>query len=135
MTDFDRELAARTTWMEARGEGASGIDAVAHVLVNRVRAGRWGASLASVCLAPYQFSCWNTADPNRSAMAKLADDDAVLAQCRAAVGAALAGAADPTGGATHYVTKAVLEQMAPPWTSAATRCAEIGHHVFFKNVA
>lgn len=131
--DFAKEIAARTIWMEARGEGAIGEDAVAHVLLNRVRAGHWGPNLASVCLAAYQFSCWNTADPNRWSVARLPDDDSALQACRDQLDLA-EGEADPTGGATHYLTRDVLEHGAPLWVNGATRTAEIGHHVFFKDV-
>lgn len=133
MTDFSREVAARTIWMEARGEGALGEDCVAHVLLNRLATKRWGATLAAVCLSPYQFSCWNTADPNRWSMARLADDDPVLQACRDQLDLA-EGEADPTGGATHYLTADVLEHGAPLWVTGATRTVQIGHHVFFKDV-
>lgn len=131
--DFSREIAARTVWCEARGEGAAGMAAVAHVLWNRTRDGRWGPSLTSVCLSPYQFSCWNTADPNRWSMGRLADGDPVLQACRDAIDRA-ANDADPTGAATHYLTADVLEHGAPLWVTGATRTAQIGHHVFFKGV-
>lgn len=130
--DFAREVAARTLWMEARGEGDDGLRAVAHVLVNRLRAGRWGATLATVCLWAYQFSCWNTGDQNRLAMAKLADDDAVLEKCRKIIDDAMTGASvDPTLGATFYVATYLRP---PNWTVGATLTATIGRHAFYSNV-
>jgi spore germination cell wall hydrolase CwlJ-like protein len=131
--DFSTEIAVRTIYGEARGEGAAGMDAVAFVLLNRLSDGRWGKTLAAVCLAAFQFSCWNTADPNRVAMAKLEDGDPALDQAREALSCAGSGV-DPTLGATHYVTAAVLEQGAPAWVSGATRTVQIGNHVFFKDV-
>ena len=65
---FETSCAIRTIWGEARGEGEPGMTAVAHVLLNRLKDGRWGTALGSVCLAPYQFSCWNIGDPNRARM-------------------------------------------------------------------
>lgn len=133
MTDFSHEIAARTIWMEARGEGALGEDAVAHVLLNRLRDGRWGKTLAAVCLSAYQFSCWNTADPNRWSMARLVDGDPLLQGCRDQLDLA-EGEADPTGGATHYLTIDVLQHGAPAWVAGGTRTVQIGQHVFFKGV-
>jgi hypothetical protein len=79
---FALEIAARTVWQEARGEPEEGQRAVAHVIVNRLRDGRWGKSLASVCLADRQFSGWNNSDPNRIAACTLPDDNASLARFR-----------------------------------------------------
>ena len=50
-------VVARTLYMEARGEGSSGLDMVMTVIWNR--AGGNVANLADVCLAYKQFSCWN----------------------------------------------------------------------------
>jgi len=131
MTDaFSLGVAARTVWMEARGEGEAGQRAVAHVLTNQLASGRWGKSLASVCLLPFQFSCWNDTDPNRRAVLALADDDAALAAMAGYVADALAGATDPTHGATHYYAQSLA---APPrWARGRTPTAEIGRHRFFR---
>lgn len=134
-TVFEREFAARTVWMEARGEGRDGIQAVAFVIVNRVRAGRWfsGQGLADCVMLPYQFSCWNTDDPNRHQMALLADADSLLEDCRLAVSGALAGSVpDPTHGATHYYDSRL--NVMPKWAVHATPTASIGHHLFFAGV-
>lgn len=50
-------VVARTLYMEARGEGASGMSMVMTVIWNR--AGGDKAKFADVCLARKQFSCWN----------------------------------------------------------------------------
>ena len=55
-----RTILACTIWMEARGDGLEGMHAVASVVLNRARNPRWwGEDIASVCLAPEQFSSWN----------------------------------------------------------------------------
>lgn len=133
MSLFNIAIAARTVWMEARGEGVAGEAAVAHVLFNRLSSDRWGSCYASVCLAAFQFSCWNTADPNRRAMAALSETDPAIAALVAMVDG-IETVDDPTLGATHYVTAAVLDQGAPAWVSGATRTVQIGNHVFFKDV-
>ncbi len=65
-------ILAKTLYGEARGEGLSGLEAVANTIINRVntakaKGGRfwWGNDIISVCQKPYQFSCWNKKDPNR----------------------------------------------------------------------
>lgn len=134
--NFQLEIAARTVWMEARGEGLAGIVAVAWVIVNRSRSGRWFAgnnSIAGCCLFPQQFSCWNTADVNRQAMAVLPDEDPLLVACRTAVANALAGRSlDPTRGATHYHD--VRMTSPPAWAVGRVPTCQIGHHVFFAGV-
>lgn len=130
MNSLEVQIAARTIWGEARGEGDAGIGAVAHVLLNRVNDGRWGKTLFEVCTAPWQFSCWNKADPNRPHMLALDDDDPVLQECIAAINYA-PGEPDQTGGATHYYADTIP---VPNWTAGATQTAHIGHHVFWRNV-
>lgn len=127
---FSRDIAARTLWAEARGEPEDGQRAVAHVMVNRVKDGRWGPNLASVCLAPLQFSAWNSRDPNRLAMAKLPDDDMILTKLAGMIAAAATGEPDPTGGALFYYNPDSVE--APSWAAEMIQVAKIGHHLFFK---
>lgn len=129
---FADEIAARTCWMEARGEGEAGMRAVAAVLVNRLRSGKWGKTLASVCLAPFQFSCWNTSDPNRRAMADLDENDPLLLSALAYVADAESGnVPDPTNGATHYYATGTPD---PAWVKVARFEGKIGHHFFFSHV-
>lgn len=130
ISDFSAEIAARTVWMEARGEGEIGMQAVAHVIVNRLQSGRWGKTLASVCLAPLQFSSWNTRDPNRVAMAALPDNDALLQKCRDFIAAAPTEA-DPTNGATFYFADYIPP---PQWSESAKLEAKIGRQLFYSGV-
>lgn len=128
---FDDQIAVRTLWAEARGEPNEGQRAVAHVLINRQKDGRWGKTLAEVCLAHKQFSCWLQSDPNWKALLRLSDFDPVLVS----VGAALSAARqepDFTGGATHYY--ALSMPNAPIWTLGATLCGQWGHQKFYKGV-
>lgn len=129
---FALETAVRTIYGEARGEPEEGQRAVAHVLVNRMASGRWGKSLAAVCLAPAQFSCWNTNDPNRRLMLELPDDNAALVKFREMVNSALMGSADPTLGASHYYAASM--QKPPAWIQGATSCGRIGNHFFYRDV-
>lgn len=129
------DILARTIWGEARGEGYSGMVAVANVVLNRAsNPGWWGFDIASVCLKDWQFSCWNITDPNRPAMLAVTTGmDQTFAMAveiaREAVNGTLT---DNTNGATHYYAKSIA---APNWTAGATLAAVIGNHKFYKGVA
>lgn len=128
---FSTEVAARTLWQEARGEPLEGQKAVAHVIWNRLKDGRWGSSLASVCLWRAQFSGWYMPrDPNFKGACDLPDDDKVLAKLRDVLNQARAEP-DMTNGATHYYATYID---APVWVQGATFCGQIGHHKFYKGV-
>jgi len=125
---------ARTLWGEARGEPVRGIEAVAAVIVNRVRAAErrggfwWGGSVVAVCRKPYQFSCWNANDPNRPKLLAVTTADPVFATCLRVARRAVAGLLpDPTGGATHYHAVGLH----PDWAAGHSPSAEIGRHVFY----
>ena len=128
MTDDQTDILARTIYGEARGEGTKGMQAVANVVMNRVKAGSWyGASIKDVCLKPYQFSCWNANDVNRTIIVNATD--AQLKQARAIAEQAVAGTLpDITGGATHYYADTIA---APYWTASMKQTTKIGHHIFF----
>ena len=51
ITDTERELIARVCHTEARGEGIAGMMAVAEVVLNRLYDGRFGATIADICVA------------------------------------------------------------------------------------
>lgn len=125
-------IAALTLCMEARGETSVGQDAVAHTLKNRLASGRWGHSLATVCLWPYQFSGWRgPVDPNFSYACNLNDSDPVLVHMRTVMQTALDATTDPTNNATHYHAISIP---APAWTVGATYCGQFGNQKFWKDV-
>lgn len=123
------EVAARTLWQEARGEPDVGQRAVAHVLWNRVRDGRWGPNLATVCLWRAQFSGWYVpVDPNFKSACVLPDDDALLGKLRDVVTTAEHDA-DLTGGALFYY--AISLKDAPNWAKSMTFKGQFGHQKFW----
>ena len=131
------EVLARTLYGEARGEELAGIEAVASVILNRVAfaqsRGRywWGNDITSVCLKPSQFSCWNKADPNRKKLLALSPRDPAYRLCKRIAKRAVAGdLPDQTEGATHYHTHAVD----PFWARGHVPCAEIGNHLFYRDI-
>jgi hypothetical protein len=132
---------ARTMWGEARGDGREGMAAVGHVVLNRViGASWWGRDVASVCLRPAQFSCWNERDPNRPQLLRVTTADADFAAASDLAADFMAKPtddpervrADPTKGATHYFAKRLPRW--PDWAAGRQPVAEIGGHLFFKDV-
>lgn len=123
------ETLARTLWGEARGEGPDGMQAVAAVVLNRQAHRRWPNDVVAVCQQPWQFSCWNPGDPNRSKLLAVTAKDAMFARALGIARDALAGElVDPTGGADHYHAKGIL----PSWAKGQTPSAAIGNHLFYK---
>lgn len=118
-----------TIWRESRGEGHDGMVAVGHVILNRSKAGgMWPSDPEKVCLQPYQFSCWNTDDPQRAVYPL--DTDMVFLDSQR-IWDQVNSTADPTGGATYYLNPAAVKvnQFATP---QYVKTAEIGHHFFYR---
>ncbi len=131
------ETLARTLYGEARGEKVRGLEAVASVIINRVekalkRGGYWwGTDVEEVCLRPWQFSCWNVKDPNREKILTVDRSNKVYATClRVARRAVFGVLGDPTHGATHYHRSGLM----PAWALKQIPCAEIGQHIFYKDI-
>ncbi len=130
---FDREIAALTVYCEASGEPHDGKVAVAATFFNRLKAGRFGKTVASVCLHRYQYSEWNDDKGDNSNLIRgceTPEANPVMADCLNAYDEALAGA-DPSLGATHYYAVSIP---APDWAATGTETIQIGHHLFFKDV-
>jgi N-acetylmuramoyl-L-alanine amidase len=124
---FDLQIGAATLFMEASGEPPEGQQAVASVLGNRLRDGRWGPTLAAVCLAPAQFSCWNTSDPNRKRLA--ATSDTVLLPFEAMIQRALDGVLiDNTNGSLWYFNPGLV---LPSWAALYRLQANIGAQAYY----
>jgi len=145
----DLDVLARTVYGEARGESDLGRLAVAYVPVNRALiAAAFVAShgrhhplygdgtVASACLMPWQFSCWNLNDPNRAKLLALDPNGEEAAPCRAMAQAALDRTApDPSNGATHYHTAMAPRDgmdWPPDWATGQTPTATIGSHCFYR---
>lgn len=140
MTELEADIdtLARTIWGEARGEGIPGMEAVASVVMNRVKAdlgkdGRpdwWGEGIEGVCRKKWQFSCWNGNDPNlgKLILVKASEDPHFAAALEIAERAAAGRLIDRTGGATHYHTKSSR----PKWAEGQTPTATIGWHLFYR---
>jgi spore germination cell wall hydrolase CwlJ-like protein len=141
--DWAMGVAARTLLQEARNQPSEGQIAVAWVIKNRLASGRWGNSLATVCLWHAQFSGWYSPrgnppvlDPNFAFACGLRDDDPMLGVASGIIQAAIDGAEDPTDGARFYYAPAGMpEGKAPPWAGTMRYCGKFGSQLFYSDVA
>jgi hypothetical protein len=141
--EHDLLTLARTIYGEARNQTKKGKEAVAHVILNRLSDGRFPLNpgipetIAGICLDPWQFSCWNKNDPNRSKIANLPlnSQDPDFKKClKAAKDVLAAKIPDPTGVATHYFAKTIAT---PNWvhnSPKAVLAATIGLHIFYRGI-
>jgi len=124
------EVLARTAWGENRGGGEAGMSSVLNVIMNRANNPRWwGNSPRSVCLKPYQFSCW-LPGPDNDAMLAVTLNDPTFATAYELAQRALAGALpDATENADSYY--AVGTPM-PEWARVGTFTVEIANQLFYR---
>lgn len=129
---------ARTIYGEARGDynhpsgGLSSFISVANVIINRLKnPSRFGKSIQEICLKPYQFSCWNTNDPNKPLIAsKHKGSDKVFDLCyEAAEKVARHAWPDITKESNHY--HASLPTL-PKWAEGRIPQLVLGNHIFYK---
>lgn len=132
--DYETNILARTLYGEANTEGLSGIEAIASVIMNRIRYAQndqlkgLGQTIPDVCRKPFQFSCWKTAEQSHKLMtADLSKDTIFAICCRVATRAMKGLLPDIVNGATHYHS---LDDH-PRWASALVPCAQIGHRLFY----
>ena len=131
ISTWDRLVMIRTVIGEARGEPTAGKAAVAWDIRNRFYSGRFGLTIAGVCMARKQFSCWNDSDVNRQVCANYDENTEVYKQIAAIVEDVLSNeGVDPTAGSTHYCTR----NLNPPWAEGHEPVIEIGAHKFFNDV-
>ena len=151
LSDTDILIGALTIHGEARGCTQEGRTAIAHCLLNRMKAKAWWGkgvprhadhSMSAVCLKKWQFSCWNSNDPNALLLTSLREnyrqaiqDKSCRAALKALIDAADGYAPDKTGGATHYLTTALHKSTrCPEWAKGNNAFIEIGAHRFFANI-
>ncbi len=128
----DQEILARTMWGEARNQGELGMQAVACVVLNRINHPTWwGTNVRSVCLKPFQFSCWNLSDPNRSKLMEVTDADPQYKLALEISGNAISGDLfDCTNGADSYRVIGCYAR----WSENLQPVAIIGKHEFFRTL-
>ena len=127
----ERDYLIRTIAFEASGEPEEGKAAVAHVILNRERSGRWGDNIKDVVTHPWQFEPWMT---RRREMEKLSPDDPRYQNAALIADAVLIGhMPDPTAGATHFLNPIVVRKRRggslPSWARGDGQ--PIGRHTFY----
>ena len=134
LLDYDseeRDYLIRTMVFEASGEPEEGKAAVAHVILNRKRVGRWGDNIKEVVTRPWQFEPWMT---RRKEIENLSEDDPRYLKAARIADAVLSGEEpDPTAGATHFLNPTIVRQRRggslPPWAEGDGQ--PIGRHTFY----
>jgi spore germination cell wall hydrolase CwlJ-like protein/FtsZ-binding cell division protein ZapB len=127
----ERDYLIRTLVFEASGETEIGMAAVAHVILNRKRSGRWGHKIQDVVTYPQQFEPWMT---RKDDIEKLSPSDPRYLKAAVIADGVLAGLiSDPTAGATHFLNPIVVRQRRggslPSWVDAHGQ--PFGRHVFY----
>lgn len=135
MSDLD--VLARTIYGEARGESFSGQVAVGYVI--KTRSLEKNESITNICLAPFQFSCWNPTDPNRKVIEFIGLDNPVFMRCYGIACLVITGdVINPVVGANHYITTSaplihgVAITWPPEWVKGMKDIAVIGAHRFLR---
>ena len=128
----DRDYMIRTIAFEAPEESDEGKAAVAYVILNRTRNGRWGDNIKDVVTHPWQFEPWMT---KRQDMERLSPDDPRYRSAAQIADAVLNGEMpDPTAGATHFLNPTVVRHRRggslPSW--ARSEGQPIGRHTFYQ---
>lgn len=127
----DRDYLIRTIAFEAGEEPDEGKAAVAHVVLNRERSGRWGESIKKVVTRAWQFEPWMT---KRKQMVSLSPNDPRYRDAARIADAVLSGQIpDPTAGATHFLNPTIVQKRrggyVPDWARGEGQ--PIGQHTFY----
>lgn len=120
-------ILAATIMAEAAGEPLLGKQAVASVIHNRAD----GQSLSAVCLAPYQFSCWNAGEQEMLPRIRewVRSDSKEWRVCLSLARSLIVGTFSPVVNATHYFNPQLCS---PAWGQDMDDAVQIGLHLFGK---
>lgn len=131
---FSREHAAETILCEASNGTHDERLGVMHVIQNRAKDGRWGHSVAEVCMYRYQFSEYlqDRADnSNLERVLRMTESDPAMVEALAIYDAVEGGAPDITFGALNFYADSIP---APDWTKGAVFCGKVGRTMFWRGV-
>ena len=137
----DDEIMGLTIFAEARGEPREGRIGVGSTILNRVDHRDWdGTTIMSVCLWPYQFSCYLPGDPNRNALVAFAGNfktscqrvKSLMGCYEIARGMAL-GAIPRNTTALQYLNPLAAAKTKEKWLAAGMKVVmKIGGHEWFE---
>jgi N-acetylmuramoyl-L-alanine amidase len=131
-------LVSETAWavmtiaQEARSENYQGKLAVAEVIRNRMAQKFFSdGTVRGTVLKPYQFSGWNSSDPNRISCAGLRNNDPIVLDCLKAWNEAVSKETNITGNAVSYFAHYIAQ---PDWAGSKQfeYTCQIGAHLFYK---
>jgi spore germination cell wall hydrolase CwlJ-like protein len=127
----DRDYLIRTIAFEASGEPAMAKIAVAYVVLNRKKSGKWGDTIKAVVTHTGQFEPWTT---KRTEIEGLSPDDASYQSAAIIADSVLSGQTpDPTAGATYFLNPTIVRERRggalPSWASGEG--LSIGSHTFY----
>ena len=127
----EREYLIRTIAFEASGETEVGKVAVAYVVLNRKKSGKWGDNTKAVVTSPDQFEPWMT---RQKEIEGLSPNDPRYQSAAIIADAVLSGQTqDPTAGATHFLNPTIVRERRggslPSWARGDGR--PIGRHTFY----
>lgn len=134
MAFADRTIGTIVIACEADSQPRDAQVGVGACLFNRLRLGRYGESVAAVCLKRIQFSEFNDDKANNANLMRVAvmgTNHPAVISAAAAYDAAASGE-DPVDGATHFYADGIDP---PNWSlPPAVLARKIGKLNFFKNV-
>lgn len=117
-------------YFEARGETVKGQFAVAEVIMNRVKSGRYPDTLCGVIRQgtgkKYQCQFTYTCDGRKEVIAEKQAFERVSKVARTIIDGV---SQELTNGATHYHTTSVR----PSWSRVYKKTAKIGVHIFYRH--
>lgn len=128
-TPQDRDIAIRTVLGEGAGVSPANQANIAHVIVNRAKAGIGGKTPAEVAKAPSAFSAWNSKKNGGNDLVNLPPDDPRYIAAGKVVDGVFGGTIpDKTQGATDYYAKGTKT---PDWAPKYTQVADDGSHIYY----
>jgi spore germination cell wall hydrolase CwlJ-like protein len=133
LTDRDRDLIIRTIAAETSGKTPEESQAIAHVILNRIQSGKFGASPEAVLRAKSQFEPWSNPALANYPM-KFLPNSRRYGMGQAALEAALSGD-DITGGALNFwgpKAQYALGRKAPGWAAEMPDYSDIGETRFHR---
>ena len=125
----DLECLTQAAYYEARGEGRDGMQAVAQVVLNRVRHPAFPKSVCGVVFqgAAARGGCQFSFTCDGSLRARV--NPIAWNRARDVASKALSGSVFSTvGNATHFHTTGV----APAWRNSLIQVSQVGHHLFYR---
>lgn len=140
MNSVDEFILALCSWREAMSQGEPGMQAVAWVIMNRVKSGKFGGSIPDVVVQANQFSSMTIRGDNMTVVwpwrQGLVNASAWVTAQRVCTAVLNGIAADTTGGALYYAnldvansswfTNNIVKSPDHPMT------VKIGAHTFFR---